>query len=159
MKSLEKELQLLQNDMQELRNIVPSANINIVEYPVDQVMMSECKTPNSVEGCQLRATSHDDEDLVMHDHNTHDAVRDDESVKSDEIMKLIADIEQDDDKTENTEHVDIVNTAASDDQVDEMSSDNLMKKTNEELKRILKERGSNTKGSKVELVNRILEHT
>lgn len=97
-----------------------------------------------------------------------------ESVSSEEIMKIIDDIDNEENEEEEVHHEstpqDIVDSepeqvdeplADEDDEIvlkkSQPDDDSLMKKTNEELKQILKEQGKNTKGTKAELVKRIME--
>lgn len=108
---------------------------------------------------------------------------DSESVCSEEILKIIEDIDQDEDGaqdeiiiTKSAMNVDSTPTLPEDGvstsptpeapSVDASSpttdeepntTESLMKKTNEELKAILKQNGKNIKGTKQELVRRILE--
>lgn len=104
------------------------------------------------------------------------------SVHSEEIMKMIDDISSEDDDNKETEEdltqTTIINNVTSEenirDDIEETVDDDfiitksnnnnstnieedLMKKTNEELKKMLKEQGKNTKGSKSELVRKLME--
>ena len=153
-KSLETELKVVRKEIQSMK---------IVENkPIEAATPSLPKATDAI--CMMNVT-----------HPEHRIVDDElESVSSEEIMKIIDDI----DNEENEEdEMDIVSThkettESAHEQVEEPLEDeedeivlkkshtddgSLMKKTNEELKQILKEQGKNTKGTKAELVKRITE--
>ena len=81
-----------------------------------------------------------------------------ESVASEEIMKIVDEIDEGEQVDIGAEQVTIENdTEVEDDIVLTKTDNDLSRKTNEELKKILKEQGKNTKGTKAELIKRITE--
>lgn len=150
-KSLETELKVVRKEIQSMK---------IVENkPIEVAPPSLPEATDAI--CMMNVT-----------HPEHRIVDDElESVSSEEIMKIIDDIDNEENEDD---EIDIVSThketmESAHEQVDEPEEDeivlkkshtddgSLMKKTNEELKQILKEQGKNTKGTKAELVKRITE--
>jgi len=102
------------------------------------------------------------QDYVM---NTNDAPTSKIEIIEDENDQQEDDQQEDDQQEdENDEEIKIINEKPSIDDDDDIiitkpsEKDELQKKTNEELKNILKEKGLQTKGNKTELVDRILSN-
>jgi hypothetical protein len=153
-KSLENELKVVRKEMETLKKteVKPIPQTNNV-----------CSIDNNEPTCTLeepRKVEEIEDDL--------------ESVSSEDIMKIIEDIDNDEkqeeqqvveeqQKEEQQEDVvkedEIIQEDESEDEIEiqkvKTTDDDLMKKTNEELKTILKEHGKNIKGTKAELVKRI----
>lgn len=96
-----------------------------------------------------------------------------ESVTSEEILKIVEEIDDEENK-ENPTEMDVIaqeekesdeDLVCNEEQVNDIVvtkstsslENDLYKKTNDELKKILKEEGKNTKGTKAELIKRIIE--
>jgi hypothetical protein len=158
-KSLENELKVVRKEMETLKKteVKPIPQTNNV-----------CSINNNEPTCILEETRKVEE------------IEDDlESVSSEDIMKIIEDIDSDEkqqveDQQVEDKHVEdqqveepkdvvkedeIIQEDESEDEIEiqkvKTTDDDLMKKTNEELKQILKEHGKNIKGTKAELVKRI----
>jgi hypothetical protein len=210
MKSLEKELLELSKKVTYLQapdiNTVTYQQVNTAKHDDKQQVHEEltCQTTVNQEHLSFQTCIH--ENKPTNDLNNDTSYE--ESIQSEEIMRLIEDIEQDSDdvdKLNNNENIEnnvvndfitIVDVKKEDNmetdtnnteevvdiQVDNQHNSNtdlmnttdeevvdlkvvprnnlktdLMKKTNEELKSLLKSSGKNTKGTKTELVKRLLE--
>ena len=74
-------------------------------------------------------------------------------------IEIIEDVEDVEEQTDDTEQIQNEETISNEDDIvitKPSEKDELFKKTNDELKNILKEKGLQTKGNKTDLVNRIL---
>lgn len=154
-KSLENELKVVRKEMETLKKteIKPIPQTNNI-----------CSIDNNEPTCRVeepRKLEEIEDDL--------------ESVSSEDIMKIIEDIDNDEKQEEQKEEQQeeqkeqkeeeeqepshSVQENESEDEIEiqkvQTTDDDLMKKTNEELKTILKEHGKNIKGTKAELVKRI----
>ena len=89
---------------------------------------------------------------IMVDVNGDDV---DNNVKIEEIIEDDDEEEEDEEKDENEEDDIIIPTFKN---TDEVTSKVLLKKTNEELKTMLKDKSLSTKGTKSELVKRLLSN-
>jgi hypothetical protein len=148
--SLEKELSLLKSEVLTLKALKSpiDATSNIVDSArFDDVCVTASGVIESItDGPLDAADDHQDEDM--------------ESVTSKDIMRIVDEI-NDEDREEpvviESEEVDLTEPVDDDIVITKSSEDDLSKKTNEELKKILKEQGKNTKGTKSDLIKRIVE--
>ena len=155
-KSLEKELSLLKNELVALKAPVDTNTLQKDPVCFDDV----CVTASGV----LEST------FSVPLHTLEESCEDDmESVTSKDIMKIVNEINDEEkeevlvenDTVEQADDTDATKLVEEDDIVIKKSEhsyeDDLSKKTNEELKKILKEQGKNIKGTKSELIKRIVE--
>ena len=149
-KSLEKELSLLKSEVLTLKAL--KAPVDATNNIVDSVRFDDvCMTASGViesvtDGPLDAADDHKDEDM--------------ESVTSKDIMRIVDEINDEDREQPvviESEEVDLTEPVDDDIVITKSSEDDLSKKTNEELKKILKEQGKNTKGTKSDLITRIVE--
>lgn len=157
-KSLEKELSLLKSEVLTLKAL--KAPVDATNNIVDSVRFDDvCMTASGViesitDGPLDAADDHKDEDM--------------ESVTSKDIMRIVDEINDEDREqpvviesvaieSEEVDHIDLTKPVDDDIVITKSSEDDLSKKTNEELKKILKEQGKNTKGTKSDLIKRIVE--
>ncbi len=147
-KSLEKEVKQLSGkfdtlSMTVLSNVDTSKDLNV------DVPLSADKGPSLME---QDCFYNDDEDVT---------------VKSEEVIELMADLHEDEPEyqipSSNGECVKASETSNDDDDdvqlivKEVLDEESLKKKTNEELKKLLKAKDKSVKGSKSELINRLLE--
>ena len=157
-KSLENELKVVRKEMETLKKteVKPIPQTNNV-----------CSIDNNEPTCTMPPPSNT--------RKLEEIEEDLESVSSEDIMKIIEDIDSDEKQQVEQQQVDVIEEddelvveeepsppVQEDESEDEIeiqkvktTDDDLMKKTNEELKTILKEHGKNIKGTKAELVKRI----
>lgn len=155
-KSLEKELSLLKNELVALKAPVDTNTLQKDPVCFDDVCMTASGVLESTLDVPLDKLEESNEDDM-------------ESVTSKDIMKIVNEINDEEkeevlvenDTVEQADDTDATKLVEEDDIVIKKSEhsyeDDLSKKTNEELKKILKEQGKNIKGTKSELIKRIVE--
>lgn len=155
-KSLEKELSLLKNELVALKAPVDANTLQKDPVCFDDVCMTASGVLESTLDVPLDKLEESNEDDM-------------ESVTSKDIMKIVNEINDEEkeevlvenDTAEQADDTDANKVVEEDDIVIKKSEhsyeDDLSKKTNEELKKILKEQGKNIKGTKSELIKRIVE--
>ena len=155
-KSLEKELSLLKNELVALKAPVDTNTLQKDPVCFDDVCMTASGVLESTLDVPLDKLEESNEDDM-------------ESVTSKDIMKIVNEINDEEkeevlvenDTVEQADDTDATKVVEEDDIVIKKSEhsyeDDLSKKTNEELKKILKEQGKNIKGTKSELIKRIVE--
>ena len=155
-KSLEKELSLLKNELVALKAPVDTNTLQKDPVCFDDVCMTASGVLESTLDVPLDKLEESNEDDM-------------ESVTSKDIMKIVNEINDEEkeevlvenDTVEQADETDATKLVEEDDIVIKKSEhsyeDDLSKKTNEELKKILKEQGKNIKGTKSELIKRIVE--
>lgn len=155
-KSLEKELSLLKNELVALKAPVDTNTLQKDPVCFDDVCMTASGVLESTLDVPLDKVEESNEDDM-------------ESVTSKDIMKIVNEINDEEkeevlvenDTAEQADDTDVNKVVEEDDIVIKKSEhsyeDDLSKKTNEELKKILKEQGKNIKGTKSELIKRIVE--
>ena len=160
-KSLEKELTLLKTELNRVKTASPQTVPQKTEQVcVDDVcMMVDVPSVDNEEEDMESVTSKDIlkiVDQINNDDSEEVVENKSEEETTDEPIKIkeeVNDISQSTpESSTNTNEEDIIIKKTTNSYEDE-----LYKKTNEELKKVLKDQGKNTKGAKAELIKRIME--
>ena len=140
------------NMLQKVMGGCVSHEFDEIDVIINNIQQHEyVMTNNDIHKSKIEIIEHDEE-LIEHD---EELIEHDEELIEDD-KELI-----EDDKEQNTVVVDRTENTDDDDDIiikKPSEKDELLKKTNDELKNILKEKGLQTKGNKTELVDRILSN-
>lgn len=147
-KSLENEVKTVKNELVSLKSEAKRAHDVTPPPPI-------CTSVEATAVCAFPDKIPEEENCPKEDM---------ESVASDEIMKIVDQISEEEEEPARYEEEEEKKTTTEAEEDDDIvvttktsTENDLSKKTNDELKKILKEQGKNTKGTKAELIKRIAE--
>lgn len=156
-KSLEKEVKLLSGKLDTLSMASVLANtesMNAMSNEFNETVRNSNDNVQSTLREEKNAFYNDDEEEAG-------------TVKSEEVIELMADLHEDEPEyciptSNDTKQDNLPDEEDDDDDVqlvvkDVLDEESLKKKTNDELKKMLKAKDKNVKGTKAELINRLLE--